>query len=137
MSAQGGEKRNDILQILLDSQVAVHSEDRLTADAIISETLVFLVAGSETTSNTLGFAIYSLLSHPEQLQKLYKEIDEVPSEGGPFKHEQLKNLPYLNAVINETLRVFSVLPSGLQRMTVKKTILGERYVLPEGVRNYY
>jgi cytochrome P450 len=121
----------------LDSQVAVHSEDRLTADAIISETLVFLVAGSETTSNTLGFAIYSLLSHPEQLQKLYKEIDEVPSEGGPFKHEQLKNLPYLNAVINETLRVFSVLPSGLQRMTVKKTILGERYVLPEGVRNYY
>lgn len=91
---EGGEKarRNDILQILIDTQQAKEADDRLTAHAIAHETVLFLIAGSETTSNTTGFAIYELLKNPHTLDALRAEIDAVPMEPGQkyFHHEQLK-----------------------------------------------
>lgn len=101
----------------------------------MSETILFLVAGSETTSNTLGFAIIELLRHPEKLKKLYAEIDQVSLEEGQkiFNHEQLKHLRYLNAVINETLRIDAVAAGGMPRVTAEKTVLGNNLVLPKGV----
>jgi cytochrome P450 len=129
------EKRKDILQWLIDSQKANFKEDRLTANAIISETFLILIAGSETTSNTLGFVIYQLLRCPEKLQKLYDEIDQLTLEEGQklFTHEQLKHLPYLNGVINETLRLDVVAAGGIGRITTEKTVLGGQYVLPKDV----
>ena len=134
---EGGEKarRNDILQILIDTQHAHDTEDRLTAEAIAQETVLFLVAGSETTSNTTGFAIINLLKHPHLLATLRQEIDSVEMEEGQtlFNHEQLKNLPYLNAVINERMRIDSIVANGIERTTDRDMILGGRVLVPKGV----
>ncbi|KAI9255174.1 cytochrome P450 [Phascolomyces articulosus] len=134
---EGGEKarRDDILQILIDTQQAHDSEDRLTADAIAQETVLFLIAGSETTSNTTGFAMINLLKHPHVLATLREEIDSVPMEEGQklFKHEQLKNLPYLNAVINETMRMDSIAVNGVERTTDHDMVFGGRLFVPKGV----
>ncbi|KAI8144332.1 cytochrome P450 [Fennellomyces sp. T-0311] len=133
---EGGEKtrRNDILQILIDTQHANDAEDQLTADAIAQETILFLIAGSETTSNTTGFAIIELLKHPKVLATLRHEIDSIEMEEGQklFKHEQLKHLPYLNAVINETLRIDSIAVGGLERTTDKDMVFGGRLFVPRG-----
>ena len=137
---EGGEKarRDDILQILIDTQHAHDTEDRLTADAIAQETVLFLIAGSETTSNTTGFVIINLLKHPHALATLRQEIDSVEMEEGQtlFKHEQLKNLPYLNAVINETMRMDSIAVNGVERTTDRDMIIGGRVFVPEGVSYY-
>lgn len=133
---QGGEKarRDDILQILIDTQHASSDEDRLTAEAIANETVLFLVAGSETTSNTSGFAVIELLRHPDKLEKLRREIDALPLEDGfVFKHEQLKHLPYLNAVINETLRKNWIAAAGLERFAQQDMVLGGKLFIPKGV----
>lgn len=133
---KGGEKarRNDILQILIDSQQAHHADDRLTADTIARETVLFLVAGSETTSNTTGFAFVELLKHPEIMEKLRAEIDAIPVEDGQnLTHEQLKHLPYLNAVINETLRLNTIVATGVERIAPKDVVLGGKQFVPKGV----
>ncbi|ORY90987.1 cytochrome P450 [Syncephalastrum racemosum] len=127
-------RRDDILQILIDSQKALDKDDRLSIPAIANETILFLVAGSETTSNTTGFAFIRLLEKPDQLAKLRAEIDAVPLEPGQnvFRHEQLKELPYLNAVIHETLRIDSIATDGLERRLAKDTVLGGRVMVPKG-----
>lgn len=133
---KGGDeaRRNDILQILIDSQQAHHADDRLTADTIARETVLFLVAGSETTSNTTGFAFVELLKHPEIMEKLRAEIDAIPVEDDKdLTHEQLKHLPYLNAVINETLRLNTIVSAGVERIAPKDVVLGGKQFVPKGV----
>src|ERR1700722_9098419 len=91
---KSGKRKNDILQILIDSQHAELKNDRLNNEDIVHENILFLIAGSETTSyvsiymfgalsvesltmflcrNTIGFAIIHLLEHPEALACLREE----------------------------------------------------------------
>ncbi len=64
-----------------------------------------------------------------------EEIDLVPLDEGDvtFNHDVLKKLPYLNAVINETMRIDPVAAGGLQRYTDRDVSLGSDLMLPENV----
>ena len=77
-----------------------------------------LVAGSDTSANTLAFACYQLAKNPEIQEKLRNEInymfDENPSES--LTYEDLQKMPYLEQVICETLR-FHNLTGTVQRVT--------------------
>ena len=130
-----GVKRDDILQALIDTQDAENPENRLSTNAIIRETVLFLIAGSETTSNSINFTIIELLRNPDKLAKLRQEIDSLPLDSASvtFDHDVLKKLPYLNGVINETLRMDPVAAGGLQRHTDKDIILGNNIHLPKDV----
>ncbi|CAO3619566.1 unnamed protein product [Cunninghamella echinulata] len=127
------EKRSDILQILIETQNSTEQEDRLTVNSIISEVILFLVAGSETTSNSTGFAIIELLRNPEKLKTLQQEIDNVSLEPGHsvYSNDQLKKLPYLNAVINESMRLNTISSHGLQRIANRDILLAGKYFIPK------
>ncbi|GAB5585105.1 hypothetical protein Unana1_00005 [Umbelopsis nana] len=130
---KSGKRKNDILQILIDSQHAELKNDRLNNEDIVHENILFLIAGSETTSNTIGFAIIHLLEHPEALACLQEELDDLYPRGSEalFSHEDLKGLPYLNAVINETMRLKPVAMGGLPRQTTEDYVLGGKYHIPK------
>lgn len=71
------------------------------------------IAGADTSSTTLTFALEFLLDNPETLERLTKEIDAaIPSVNDPITSDNTRNLPYLNAVINETLRLMPPTPAG-------------------------
>ncbi|KAI8336564.1 cytochrome P450 [Chlamydoabsidia padenii] len=131
---KSGERRNDILQILIDTKTSNDPADRLSDMAVITETILFLIAGSETTSNTMGFAIIELLRHPQAMKELRDEVDAVsfPNDRQIFDHDQLKALPYLNAVINETLRLNAVAAGGIERVADKNLTLGGKLFVPKG-----
>ncbi|KAG2173125.1 hypothetical protein INT43_004498 [Umbelopsis isabellina] len=132
---KSGKRKNDILQILIDTQQAELKNDRLDNRAIIHENILFLVAGSETTSNTIGFAITHLIESPETLRLLQQELDEAYPRDveSVLKHEDLKNLPYLNGVINETMRLKPVAMGGLPRQVHSDYVLGGKYHIPKGM----
>lgn len=126
-------RRKDILQFLIDTQQ--NADESLTANAIAQETVLFLIAGSETTSNSTGFAIIQLIKNPHVFKKLRDEIDAVPMDKDQkfFTHAQIQKLPYLNAVINETLRMDAIAANGLQRRADRDMTLGGRLFIPKGV----
>ncbi|KAI1174519.1 bifunctional P-450:NADPH-P450 reductase [Nemania sp. FL0916] len=97
--------RKDLLNAMLngvDPKTGKHMSD----SSIIDNLITFLIAGHETTSGTLSFAFYRLLKNPDAYQKLQNEVDEVIGKG-PITVDHLSKLPYITAVLRETLRLDS------------------------------
>ncbi|THH16082.1 hypothetical protein EW146_g4497 [Bondarzewia mesenterica] len=84
------------------------------AESVRYQVLNMLLAGRDTTAITLTFVIYFLCIHPDVLDRLRGEIiGEIGTEGHPSL-ETMKNLKYLRAVIDETLRFFPPVPINLR-----------------------
>ncbi|CAG2169916.1 unnamed protein product, partial [Oppiella nova] len=83
----------------------------LSYDELIAQCVMFLIAGYENTSTTLSLCLYSIAKHPEVQQKLYEEIHTFHEQkiSSADSYETINSLKYMNAVIDETLRLFSPL----------------------------
>lgn len=124
--------------MLVDTQDDPYPENRMPTRELLREVVLYLLAGSDTSGNTMGFTLIELLRNPEKLKKLYEEIDALSFLEGIelFSNEQLKTLPYLNAVIQETLRILPVSGAGLQRITEGDIVLNGELALPKDVCKY-
>ncbi|CAE6436870.1 unnamed protein product [Rhizoctonia solani] len=115
---------------MVDKLLEARDEDGnpLSKEELITETFGLLFAGSDTTSNSLSALCFYLAKNPQVQIKLQSELDECM----PFKcsqdvdlnsaadpvatYETIKDLPYLNACLKETLRLHSALGLGLPRI---------------------
>ena len=82
---------------------------------LTAEALTQLIAGSDTTSNTSCALLYWVLRTPGVLTKLQAELDANIPSGVP-NYDSVKELPYMNNVIQETLRIHSTSSLGLPRL---------------------
>jgi cytochrome P450 / NADPH-cytochrome P450 reductase len=121
--------RKDLLNAMLNGRDPKTKQG--LSDASITDNLItFLIAGHETTSGLLSFAFYQLLKHPEAYQKAQKEVDEVCGTG-PIKVEHLAKLPYINAILRETLRNNSTIPA-ISRTAKQDDVIGGKYPVKKG-----
>jgi len=90
--------------------------EKLGREELTAEALTQLIAGSDTTSNTSCAILYYVLKNPYVLPKLHKELDEALPDNGVPTFNQVKDLPYLDAVIKETMRIHSTSSMGLPRV---------------------
>ncbi|KLO08951.1 high nitrogen upregulated cytochrome P450 monooxygenase 2 [Schizopora paradoxa] len=105
-------------------------------DIVVTDGLLAIVAGSDTTTTALSGIFYYLMTHPLACKKLRAEIDATfpPLEGNPFDTSTLASMPYLNAVINEGLRLQPSVPVSVQRTPLPGTggkQIGSEFI-PEG-----
>lgn len=82
-----------------------------------------ILAGYETTANTLAFAIYNLARQPDKAAKLCAEIDAHP--GNP-DYQSLEKLTYTDAVLRESLRLFPPGAIGLREASKDQIIGGTK-----------
>jgi len=88
-----------------------------TALQLQHEAEVLFTAGSHTTGTTLMTGVYYLLRSPEAKQRLVDELRAAwPALDQPPNYEELEKLPFLTAVIKETLRLAIPVPGGLPRV---------------------
>ena len=73
----------------------------LTPDELTAQSILFFIAGYDTTSAALSHAVYYLAKDKDCQQKLYEELKNAKE----FSYETLTQLKYLCAVIDETLRL--------------------------------
>jgi cytochrome P450 family 135 len=112
------EARKDILSLLL--QTRDEEGHGLTDVELRDELVTLLMAGHETTANSVTWAIERLVRHPDKLARLIAEIDA--GEGDE----------YLQAVIHETLRVRPVVPTLARALEEPLRVGG--HMLPRGTK---
>ncbi|KAH9852366.1 high nitrogen upregulated cytochrome P450 monooxygenase 2 [Lenzites betulinus] len=84
---------------------------------LIHEGILAVVAGADTTSSALTSIFFCLLTHPDAYMRLQTEIDRFyPAGEDPCDLQQHADMHYLTAVINEGMRVWPPVPSGVQRL---------------------
>ncbi|CAN6446296.1 unnamed protein product [Victoria cruziana] len=121
----GGKPRDDFLEALLSSGLS-----DLQIKACVYE---IFVASSDTTTNTVEWAMAEFMKQPKVLARLRKELSDALSSTGtkdPNLEQKLKELPYFQACIKETLRLHPAVPILPYRAT--STCEGFGYTIPKG-----
>lgn len=127
--APGAGEHEDLLGIMLNS---AHPETgaRLDDLNIRHQILTFLVAGHETTSGALSFALYYLSQDPTVMQRAQAETDEIlgPDPDAEPTFEQVPKLRYVRRVLDEALRLWPTAP-GFARSPLERTVLGTGHTM--------
>ena len=134
----------DLLQMMIDAhQDSDHYDDTieglqndgeqkrpLTDEEILANSVMFLLAGYETTASALSWLAVCLATNSEVQERLIREIDEdlggkIPSYDSVFK------LQYLDMVLSETLRLYPPAPR-VDRQVVQDSVICEKHI-PGGI----
>ena len=92
----------------------------ISEDDILSNTMLFFFAGSETIASLLTHLFYSLAVDQKCQQKLYEEVKRFD---GNYDYESISQMPYLEACVAETLRIYNPL-ANTSRMAAEDYKLG-------------
>ncbi|XP_011150775.1 cytochrome P450 9e2 [Harpegnathos saltator] len=102
-----GITRPDMLQLMMESRGKKEGRQDLTIDDMTSQAFIFFLAGFDNTSTLMCFAAHEIAVNDDVYKRLQSEIDQVLEEtNGQVSYETINNMEYLDAVVNETLRMY-------------------------------
>ncbi|KAH7336792.1 bifunctional P-450:NADPH-P450 reductase [Rhizoctonia solani] len=123
--------KKDLLNAMLNGRDPQTGEG-LSDQNIQYQMLTFLIAGHETTSGMLSFAMMHILKHPKVYAKIRQEVDTVLGKDR-IKFEQLNKLTYISAVLKETLRVTPSIGEFIVTCDEDQVIGDGKYLIKKGV----
>lgn len=124
--------RQDALQMLMDAtDPSSDTKTKLTEREVVENAYLFVLAGYETTSNALSYAIHLLSVHPEVQDIILDEVRQACGEEMP-SYEDLGKLPYTEAVMCESMRMYPPITSFVTRKA-STDIVYEDITIPKGM----
>ncbi|KZV47376.1 hypothetical protein F511_07790 [Dorcoceras hygrometricum] len=122
----------DLLHILLDISEDKSSEFKLTRENIKAFIFDIFAAGTDTSAVTVEWALSELINHPNIMQKAVQEIDTILGNKKLVEESDIPNLPYIQAIVKETLRLHPAGPL-IIRASSKDCTIGN-YDIPSKTR---
>ncbi|XP_062119271.1 cytochrome P450 93A3-like [Humulus lupulus] len=129
MKENYGDTVKDLLDMLLDISEDKSSEFKLTRENIKAFILDIFAAGSDTSALTIAWALSELVNNPNIMKKAREEMDTIVGQTRLVEESDIGNLPYLQAIVKETLRLHPTGPMAVRESTERCTING--YDIPE------
>ncbi|CAB0035755.1 unnamed protein product [Trichogramma brassicae] len=110
-----GSQRVDMIHMLMEARRKQEGLDdermiKVGIDDIIAQAFIFYSAGFDTASNLMCFLAYELARNPDIQEKARAEVDEYIATNGDLTYDGIKDLKYLDMVVNETLRLYPPTP---------------------------
>ncbi|KAL7264032.1 hypothetical protein ACSBR1_002065 [Camellia fascicularis] len=122
---------NDVLDVLLDINEQNNEEiDRTHIEHLF---LDLFAAGTDTTSNTVEWAMAELLQNPETSKKAKAELEQPIGKGKLVEESDISRLPYLQAIVKETSRIHPPVPFLIPRK-VETDVEVCGYIVPQGAQ---
>lgn len=125
-AAGGSAEEKDLLSLMLTGADPATGE-KLSDENIRYQIITFLIAGHETTSGLLSFALQHLIKHPAVLKRAYAEVDQVLGADleSPPTLAQVGKMTYIRQVLNESLRLYPTAPAFTLMPKEDTTLAGE------------
>jgi len=131
------QSRNDMIDIFIEELDKKREDCFLPEEdlelGIVATAILFFFAGVDTTSTSLGVTIFGLVHHPEIQEKLRREIEDVIGDSDEVTAEHLKELKYIENVINESMRNYVTLQM-MRKCTKDYRIPETDFTIPKGLR---
>ena len=105
----------DVLSMLRSMDASMDERKRVPSSHIPAYMVEMLAAGSSTTSHTATFTCWELTRHPEVASKLLEELEATFPNASEVDEKKMMDLPYLDAVLRETMRLIPMIPGPLER----------------------
>ncbi|KAJ0024127.1 hypothetical protein Pint_09095 [Pistacia integerrima] len=121
--------QEDIIDVLLQVRKERGFKIDLTSDHIKAVLMNVFVAGTDTSAATVVWAMTYLMKNPRIMKKVQEEIRSVVGNKGFVDEDDVQDLPYLKAVVKETMRLQPTVPFLVPRETIEKCII-EGYEIP-------
>ncbi|KAF7976161.1 hypothetical protein HWV62_7483 [Athelia sp. TMB] len=96
--------------VMMKANLAVSAKDRLPDDELIGQVSILTLAAMDTTSSALSRILHILAQHPDAQTRLRDEVTAARQSGGDLDYNGLDRLPFLDAVIRESLRLYPPVP---------------------------
>jgi cytochrome P450 len=128
--------RRDFLSRFQEAHVK--DPEFISDERVLALTVANMIAGSDTTAISLRATFYNLVRNPDKLAKLHTELDEVWARRGtqqgeqPLTWDEVRDLPYLSAVVNESLRTHPAAGLPLERIVPANGLQVGETVIPGG-----
>jgi cytochrome P450 / NADPH-cytochrome P450 reductase len=125
------EAHKDLLSAMLTG-VDKRTGEKLSDDNIVAQCETFLIAGHETTSGLLSFAINYLIKNPDVVARAQEEVDRVLGTDPSVlpTYQQIQGLTYVTQILNETLRLWPT-AAAFTRYPYEDAMVGG-YLIPKG-----
>ncbi|MFF1448325.1 cytochrome P450 [Streptomyces sp. NPDC058274] len=131
VAARGGsDGEGDLLDRML-ATAHPQTGERLTPENIRRQVITFLIAGHETTSGALSFALHYLSRHPDVAARARAEVDRVWGATPRPGYDQVAKLRYVRRVLDESLRLWPTAPA-FAREARRETVLGGVHPMRQG-----
>ncbi|XP_051137113.1 flavonoid 3'-monooxygenase CYP75B137-like [Andrographis paniculata] len=132
--AAAGKESKDFLQFLLQLRDDADSQTTpLTITHLKALLMDMVVGGTDTTANTIEFALAEMMGKPQVLKKAQQELDSVVGKDSIVEETHISKLPYLYSVMKEVLRLHPTLPLLIPHCpSAACTVSG--YTIPKGAR---
>ncbi|PIA36075.1 hypothetical protein AQUCO_03400169v1, partial [Aquilegia coerulea] len=124
---------NDIVDVLLQLADDPNHEFKLKKKSVKAFSLDMIGGGTETSAVTVEWAISELLKHPKTFNKATEELDRVIGRERWVEEKDMPKLPYIEAILIETMRLHPVIPMLLPRLTHENCEIAG-YAIPAGTR---
>ncbi|KAL1806582.1 hypothetical protein DCAR_0832399 [Daucus carota subsp. sativus] len=124
-------RHGDLLDSLID--FSEENESDFTLKHIQVLLVELFIAGSETSTNTTEWAMTELILHPDKMMRLRNDIAESVSQKGRIEESELLRMPYLQAVVKETMRLHLAVPFLLPHKTETNVSL-KGYEIPKNTQ---
>lgn len=102
----GTEAVQEVTKLIDGKKVPAFTKEE-TDEIIVAQSVIFLLAGFDTTAATLTHTSYLLAKNPEIQEKLYDQVMSKLEQYGEVSHDMILDFPYLDQIINEVLRMYS------------------------------